>query len=73
MTLESIYYIGQTVAVIAIVVSLIFVGLQVRMAYEQTRQSNELARQETSRTNIITFITEQQRLFATPEDAACMH
>jgi len=30
MTLETIYYIGQTVAVIAILVSLIFVGIQMR-------------------------------------------
>ena len=37
MTLETIYYIGQTVAVIAILVSLIFVGIQMR-------DSNRLAR-----------------------------
>lgn len=30
MTLETIYYIGQTVAVIAIIISLSFVGLQMR-------------------------------------------
>lgn len=30
MTLESIYYIGQTLAVVAILVSLIFVGIQIR-------------------------------------------
>ena len=37
MTLETIYYIGQTVAVIAILISLIFVGIQMR-------DSNRLAR-----------------------------
>lgn len=37
MTLETIYYIGQTVAVIAILISLIFVGMQMR-------DSNRLAR-----------------------------
>lgn len=37
MTLEEIYYIGQTVAVIAIVASLIFVGLQVRQSARTTR------------------------------------
>ena len=30
MTLESIYYIGQTIAVVAILISLIFVGIQMR-------------------------------------------
>jgi hypothetical protein len=30
MSLEAIYYIGQTVAVIAILVSLIFVGVQIQ-------------------------------------------
>jgi len=30
MTLESIYYIGQTIAVLAILISLIFVGIQMR-------------------------------------------
>jgi hypothetical protein len=30
MTLEAIYYIGQTIAVIAILISLIFVGIQIR-------------------------------------------
>ncbi|MEK7264594.1 MAG: hypothetical protein AAB227_00720, partial [Pseudomonadota bacterium] len=32
MTLENIYYIGQTVAVVAVVASLVFVGLQVRQS-----------------------------------------
>ena len=30
MTLENIYYIGQTVAVVALLLSIIFVGLQIR-------------------------------------------
>jgi len=30
MTLENIYYIGQTVAVVAILLSIVFVGLQIR-------------------------------------------
>lgn len=37
MTLESIYYIGQTVAVIALIASLIFVGLQMRQQDKQAR------------------------------------
>ena len=32
MTLENIYYIGQTIAVVAVIASLIFVGLQVRQS-----------------------------------------
>lgn len=37
MTLENIYYITQIIAVVAVVASLIFVGLQVRQDAEQTR------------------------------------
>ena len=37
MTLVTIYYITQIIAVIAVVASLIFVGLQVRQGAEQTR------------------------------------
>jgi len=37
MTLESIYYIGQTVAVIGILASLIFVGVQIRQNTEQSK------------------------------------
>lgn len=32
MSLESIYYVGQTISVLAVVVSLVFVGVQVRRA-----------------------------------------
>jgi len=37
MTLEAIYYIGQTIAVLAIVISLIFVGVQIRQNTAQTK------------------------------------
>ena len=37
MTLETVYYITQIIAVIAVVASLVFVGLQVRQGAEQTR------------------------------------
>ncbi len=66
MTLETIYYIGQTVAVVVIIATLIALLVQ-------TRQTNALARIETSRSNLITFVTEQQRLYSTPDDAAFMH
>lgn len=66
MSLETIYYIGQTIAVIVIIATLVALLFQ-------TRQTNKLALIETSRNNTLTFITEQQRLFGTPEDAAFMH
>ncbi|PHR60000.1 MAG: hypothetical protein COA47_08085 [Robiginitomaculum sp.] len=44
MTLESIYYIGQTVAVVAILASLAAVFIQMRQISKQTRQANRLAR-----------------------------
>lgn len=37
MDLETIYYIGQTIAVVAIILSLIFVGLQVRQNTAQAK------------------------------------
>ncbi len=44
MTLESIYYIGQTVAVLAILASLAAVFFQMRQISKQTQQMSELAR-----------------------------
>lgn len=66
MTLETIYYIGQTIAVVVIIATLIALLIQ-------TRQTNALARAETSRSHMYWFAMEQHRLFATPEDAAFMH
>lgn len=48
MSLENIYYIGQTIAVAAVLGSLIFVGVQVRLSTEQMKQSNNLARADMS-------------------------
>lgn len=36
MTLEAIYFIGQTITAAALVISLIFVGIQVRMSRIQS-------------------------------------
>lgn len=66
MTLESIYYIGQTVAVIVIIATLIALLIQ-------TRQTNALARAETSRATMLQATAEQYRLFETPEKAAFMY
>jgi hypothetical protein len=43
MTLENIYFIGQTIAAVAIVVSLIYVGLQVRQNTTATRTASAQA------------------------------
>lgn len=40
MTLENIYYVGQTVAVVAIVASLAFVGVQIRQNTRATRAAS---------------------------------
>jgi hypothetical protein len=39
MSLESIYYIGQTIAVFALLVSIVFVGVQVHLNTKATRAS----------------------------------
>lgn len=40
MTLENIYYVGQTIAVVALVVSLVFVGVQIRQNTRATRAAS---------------------------------
>ncbi|MEM6555139.1 MAG: hypothetical protein AAF642_04650 [Pseudomonadota bacterium] len=39
MTLETAYYITQIIAVLAVVASLVFVGIEIRQGAEQTRQN----------------------------------
>lgn len=41
MTLESIYYVSQIIAVLAVLASLIFVGIQIRQNTEQARRNEE--------------------------------
>lgn len=55
MTLETIYYIGQTIAVVAILASLIFVGMQVRQNTKQSEQANRLARAQNRRELVIHY------------------
>ena len=43
MTLEAIYYIGQTIAVAAILVSLVFVGVQIRQNTKATKAASHHA------------------------------
>ncbi|MEL7546825.1 MAG: hypothetical protein AAGJ84_09255 [Pseudomonadota bacterium] len=44
MSLETIYYIGQTIAVVAIIMSLIFVGIQLQMGRKQAEEAERVAR-----------------------------
>lgn len=62
MTLEEIYYIGQTVAVVALVLSLIFVGVQIRQ--------NTLATRAASHNEVSNSLNEINRMFAESADLA---
>ncbi len=44
MTLETVYYLSQIIAVAAVLASLIFVGIQIRQNTEQAKDANRLAR-----------------------------
>ena len=48
MSLENLYYLSQILAVLAIIGSLVFVGIQVRQAAQRTEQANRLAEAELS-------------------------
>lgn len=65
MTLETIYYMGQSVAVIAILVSLAFVGYQ-------TRQTNRLARTELTRALLAETREFADSISTSPEMSAFM-
>ena len=69
MTLETIYYITQIIAVIAVVASLIFVGLQVRQGAEQTRL-NTRALKATSHHAITDSFNHLNTTLATDPDLA---
>tara|TARA_R110002073_G_scaffold41638_1_gene117498 strand:+ start:3443 stop:3976 length:534 start_codon:yes stop_codon:yes gene_type:complete len=73
MTLESIYYIGQTVSVIAILGTLVFVGIQVRHARLQTEQANTLARAEMSQSAGLKILELVDSWYQTKESAEFMH
>ncbi len=66
MTLETIYYIGQTIAVVAILVSLIAIWFQMK-------QTHDLARLESSR-NMWIYVSERMTTFVDDsEKAAFFH
>lgn len=68
MSLENIYYIGQTISVVALITSLVFVGVQVRISNQQTRQANKLARAENRRELIGQIATLFETGVAYPEN-----
>lgn len=49
MSLETIYYLSQIIAVLAVLASLIFLGVQVRLSNQQTSQANIIARADSQR------------------------
>ena len=79
MTLESIYYIGQTIAVIAILGSLIALIFQTRHTHQQNQraiaqseQANDLARAELTTRTIDVAVQIQNDIFGTKENASLM-
>ena len=72
MTLEAIYYIGQTISVIAILASLVFVGIQVRHGRQQAENANTLARAEMSQSAGLKVLEFQDSWYATSESADLM-
>jgi hypothetical protein len=65
MTLESIYYIGQTVAVLAILASLVAL-------YFQQQQANKLAKSDMTQAAWNSLIATQAQMFSTAEGADFM-
>lgn len=61
MSLEAIYFIGQTVAAVALVVSLVFVGVQIR----QNTRATKTAAAEAAHRSLVEW-----QLSTTPERAA---
>jgi hypothetical protein len=49
MSLETVYYVGQTVAVVTIIVSLVFVGLQIRQNTRAQLLSSDMASNDGNR------------------------
>jgi hypothetical protein len=72
MTLETIYYIGQTASAVAIMGSLIFVGIQVRLGHLQTEQANKLAGAEMTQSTLMKTSEFQSSWYETEESADFM-
>ncbi|MEL7546999.1 MAG: hypothetical protein AAGJ84_10135 [Pseudomonadota bacterium] len=72
MSLENIYYLSQVVAVLAILGSVIFVGIQVRQSKQQAEQANRLAEAELSMTTWGLIGNLQARWYDTEESSEFM-
>lgn len=72
MTLETIYFVSQTISAIAIIGSLIFVGIQVRLGHRQTEQANSLVRAELTQSTILKCAEFQNGWYETEESAEFM-
>lgn len=70
MPLETLYYLSQIIAVLAVLASLIFVGVQIRQNTKQAQQANELARAELTQDGWQNIGTRQFEMVDTPEKAA---
>ena len=66
MTLESIYYIGQTISVVAIFASLGILILQNRQSQKQMEEANRLARGAAQQAQVESLQSIQKALFETP-------
>jgi len=71
--LENIYYIGQTVAVLAILISLLFLAYQGRQAQKQIEQTNAIAQAQLSKGSVDYFTAMTRSFLETPEDSAFMN
>ncbi len=72
MTLEDIYYVGQTVAVVAILGSLFAVITQLRQATKQIKSAHETARQTALRDQIEGLERMTRTIYETPGLAAVL-
>lgn len=79
MTLENLAYLAEIIGVIAVVASLVFVGIQVKqntaqakLTEKQMQQTNSLARAELSLAGWTSRIALQRDMYATQESADFM-
>lgn len=71
MTLEAIYFIGQTVAAVALVVSLVFVGIQLRMGRKQAEEAERVARGQVIQNIAAELRQHANKMLAFPEVYRC--
>lgn len=72
MTLETIYFITQIIAVVLILPTLVFLSIQGRQTEKQIKQSNIIARLDISKRSVTEFSEFWFSFYATNENAAFM-